>query len=103
MVCICTKNQEFNFEYTGTEELFVVPCGGKYKLEAWGAQGGNSSVMQGGYGGYSIGHTNLNNYEKLFINVGGQGDESDVHNIVHSAVAPIMSYSHQINILVCVN
>ena len=30
-------------------------------------------------------------------NVGGQGDESDVHNIVHSAVAPNMSYSHQIN------
>ena len=30
-------------------------------------------------------------------NVGGQGDESDVHNIVHAAVAPNMSYSHQIN------
>ncbi len=30
-------------------------------------------------------------------NVGGQGDESDVHNIVHSAVAPNISYSHQIN------
>ncbi|MBR1948379.1 MAG: outer membrane protein transport protein [Alphaproteobacteria bacterium] len=28
---------------------------------------------------------------------GVSGDESDVHNIVHSAVAPNMSFSHQIN------
>ena len=30
-------------------------------------------------------------------NNGGNGETSDVHNIVHSAVAPNMSYSHQIN------
>ena len=66
----------WDFYYTGKQTLFVVPCNGKYKIEAWGAQGASSSNIHGGYGGYSIGEINLNYKTKMYINVGGQGSNS---------------------------
>lgn len=74
---------EWKFDYTGSEQTFVVPCSGKFKIEAWGAQGGNFSGPDcngyscdniGGYGGYSTGVINLEKNNKIFINVGGQGE-----------------------------
>ena len=65
----------FDFDYTGTEQVFTAPKTGTYKIETWGAQGGNSSVnaYYGGYGSYSIGNIFLEENKDLYINAGGQG------------------------------
>ena len=68
--------QIFNWEfaYTGEEQIFTVPVTGTYKLETWGAQGGNaSSEYYGGYGGYSFGIIKLSAGQNVFVNVGGSG------------------------------
>ncbi len=66
----------FNFDYTGGEQTFVAPVSGTYKLETWGAQGGNSSKEEnhGGYGGYSKGLIKLDAKTIVFINAGGAGE-----------------------------
>ena len=63
----------FEFDYTGTIEEFVTPQDGKYLLEVWGAQGGDTNDYIGGYGGYSKGEINLKKEDKLYIAVGGEG------------------------------
>ena len=65
----------FDFDYTGIEQTFTAPVSGTYRLETWGAQGGNGydGYTIGGYGGYSNGILHLNTNEILYINVGGQG------------------------------
>lgn len=44
-------------------------CAGTYKLQAWGAQGGNT----GGNGGYSVGEITLAGTETMYFYVGGAG------------------------------
>ena len=66
----------FTFAYTGGEQKFTVPTNGVYKLETWGAQGGNSdgsTKLDGAVGGYSVGLIKLTTNDILYINVGGQG------------------------------
>lgn len=66
----CEKT--FNFNYTGSEQVFIAPASGYYQLETWGAQGGSyDENSQGGYGGYSKGIIYLNKKQKVYINVGG--------------------------------
>ena len=60
-----------NFEYTGNVQEITLPKG-RYKLEVWGAQGGNYSSYQGGKGGYSYGIIELQSSTNLFIYNGGQ-------------------------------
>ena len=68
--------QTWNFDFTGSEQTFTAPYNGIYKLEIWGASGGNyDTTYIGGYGGYSIGSTNLLANDKLYINVGGKGED----------------------------
>lgn len=67
------------YNYTGTEQTFIAQKTGTYKLEVWGAQGGNGNETYiGGYGAYSVGYVNLNKNDKLYINVGGVGQSSCV-------------------------
>lgn len=64
-----------NFDYTGTVQTVTLPKG-TYKLECWGAQGGNGCTgnsYKGGTGGYSQGALTLAKTETLYIYVGGQG------------------------------
>ena len=75
----------FNFDYTGGEQTFVAPVSGTYKLETWGSQGGSGVnkntqtggndyfIREGGYGGYSAGYINLDEKEKIYLNIGGGG------------------------------
>ena len=65
---------EQNFDYTGTEQALTIPKTGTYKLETWGAQGGNGADGHtiGGYGGYSVGTIDLKENATIYINVGGQ-------------------------------
>ncbi len=67
-------NYIFNFAYTGSVQKFTIPETGTYKLEVWGAQGGDhSDNAHGGNGGYSKGEIELNAGTILYIYVGGQG------------------------------
>ena len=70
------------FFYSNSEQTFIAPLSGKYKIEVWGAQGGNVSGgsnggtvtgVVGGYGGYSNGTVYLNEGDRIYINIGGQG------------------------------
>ncbi|MBO7079384.1 MAG: hypothetical protein J6W64_06195, partial [Bacilli bacterium] len=64
-----TNNSSFSCE--NKERIFVAPKAGYYKLEAWGAQGGSyNDTWHGGYGGYSTAIVNLEQGQKLYINVG---------------------------------
>lgn len=71
-----------NFDYTGAVQSITLPKG-IYKLECWGAQGGNRSqdsasatVTGSGLGGYSIGILTLTQLTTCYIYVGGQGGMS---------------------------
>ncbi len=69
-----TGDTVFNFDYTGAEQTFVAPVSGTYKLETWGAKGGdNGNGLIGGLGGYASGNINLNEAKNLYIYVGGRG------------------------------
>ena len=72
--------KSYLFDYTGSEETYTVPSTGRYKIEVWGAQGGNTTFLnnssEGGYGGYSSGMLTLDKDDVLYINVGGQGTSS---------------------------
>lgn len=64
----------FNFNYTGTvQEVELLQ--GKYKLQCWGAQGGNSGSYSGigSKGGYSEGILTIDNLTIVYIFVGGKG------------------------------
>lgn len=64
----------FDFDYTGIEQTFTAPVSGTYRLETWGAQGGNANeTYRGGYGGYGVGSVFLIENETIYINVGGMG------------------------------
>lgn len=71
--CLYESGYVWNFPFDpdgdgkGQEQVFTVPCDGNYKLEVWGAQGGNT----GGLGGYSYGNVNLTNMTDVYVVVGG--------------------------------
>ena len=65
----------WNFDYTGGVQQITLPKG-KYKLQCWGAQGGNVTgtyAVNGSKGGYSEGVLTLTKTTKLYVFVGGQG------------------------------
>ena len=70
--CSTQVGREFLFDYSGKERIFNTECAGTYKLEVWGAQGGNNNSTSG-LGSYSEGLIDLAKDEILYINVGGKG------------------------------
>ena len=42
VVVVATPTKSVEFDYTGTEQVFTAPASGTYKLETWGAQGGDT-------------------------------------------------------------
>lgn len=77
---IAVNNSVKEFNYTGSEQVFVAPYSGIYKIEAWGGQGGSAGESIGGYGGYSTGFINLNSGDTLYINVGGAAPKTETYN-----------------------
>lgn len=67
----------FNFDYTGTVQEVTLPPG-RYKLQCWGAQGGDSGSYSGtgSKGGYSEGEIILAETTAFYIFVGGKGASS---------------------------
>jgi hypothetical protein len=68
-----TPDQEAEYDYTGGQQTFTAAKKGYYKLETWGASGGNFLSFAGGNGSYSTGYVSLDAGNKLYVNVGGQG------------------------------
>ncbi len=90
-VCTYDLGKTWNFNYTGSEQLFKAPCLGNYQVEVWGAQGGASnSTYIGGYGGYSTGIVTLDYDTNAYINVGGMGVSS---NTAYSSVGAKGGYN----------
>lgn len=82
----------YEFAYTGGEQQFVVPVNGTYRIELWGAQGGditgtayssdgtvraNSQTYTGGRGAYTSGNIHLDLGEKLYLHVGGASEKTN--------------------------
>lgn len=65
------KGDVLTYQYTGGAQSVTLPKG-RYKLEAYGAQGGNDSQI-GGNGGYAQGTLSLSNTATLYLQAGGQG------------------------------
>ena len=67
-----------SFTYTGDYQEFIAPYSTYYTLEVWGARSGgshqNSELGVAGRGGYSKGTLFLNEGDKLYIYIGGEGN-----------------------------
>ena len=73
------ERDTYTFNFTGSEQQFQIPFAGKYKIEAWGARGGNATGFQQNYGGkgaYVSGDVYLNAKIILYLNVGGIGEDA---------------------------
>lgn len=83
---------QYEFAYTGNVQKFAAPYSGKYKLEVWGASGGDARftnqdvISKGGSGGYSVGSVDLPTGSTLYIQIGGAGGSSsfDTNSEVYS-------------------
>ena len=76
MFCLIFSLFSFNkYKNTGSVQTFTAPSATTYKLEVWGAQGGD-----GGNGGYSIGSKSLNSSNNLYICVGSTGGNPSGNN-----------------------
>lgn len=72
----------WNYSYTGNYQEFEVPITGEYKIELWGASGGQGcgsltssssySCQNGAAGGYASGNIKLTSGEKIYLYVGNQ-------------------------------
>ena len=68
-MAIANEGDSQAYAYTGGMQSFTAPQKGIYKLEVWGAQGGNG----GGLGGYSYGHVLLEKDSVLYVCCGQAG------------------------------
>ena len=74
-------NAGWGFDYTGAVQTFTASTAGIYKLEVWGASAGaplwNGVVDKNRVlgGGYSNGKISLSSSNKLYISVGGKGED----------------------------
>ncbi len=84
--------ETYEFAYTGSEQTFTAPVSGYYRLEVWGAQGGDSSNTStyggkmgsssiGGLGAYSSGNIYLYKNEKIYVVIGGKGSNSQMNEV----------------------
>ena len=71
------RRDPVNFAYTGGIQSYTIPTTGLYKLEVWGASGGDAECYKGngygGAGGYSYGYALLTAGDTLYVVVGGRG------------------------------
>ena len=77
-----TGDTVFDFDYTGSVQTFTAPVSGTYKLETWGAQGGDwhNTILSvdGGVGGYATGIISANEDNEIFIKVGKKSENYHV-------------------------
>ena len=73
----CSIGQTWEYDYTGGAQIFITPCTGVYKIEAYGAsgQGINSqgSTRGGGKGTYVFGNIEMEKNSSINMYIGGAG------------------------------
>lgn len=69
----CVNGHVWEFSQKDEAQEFKVPCSGEYKVELWGAQGGDADNNSGGLGGYTFGIINFKINKKYYIYVGSEG------------------------------
>ena len=73
-----TKSITYNYDYTGNAQTFTAPYTGTYKIECWGASGGDLNNYVGGKGAYTNGNIQLNKNQVLYIYIGEQGGKTAI-------------------------
>ena len=73
IVVVATPTKSVDFDYTGTEQAFVAPVDGKYKIELWGAGAGVFAGESLSYGSYVSGTINFAKGQKIYVYVGENG------------------------------
>ena len=73
--------EKIEFNYTGNYQEYKIKESGYYRIQCWGADGGNSTRnggkgALGGKGGYTSGVIFLEKGEKIYIYVGGHGEDA---------------------------
>ena len=73
--------EKIEFDYTGNYQEYKIKESGYYRIQCWGANGGNSTRngktgALGGNGGYTSGVIYLEKGEKIYIYVGGHGEDA---------------------------
>ena len=73
--------EKIEFNYTGNYQEYKIKESGYYRIQCWGANGGNSTRngktgALGGNGGYTSGVIYLEKGEKIYIYVGGHGEDA---------------------------
>ena len=68
-VNVTNKTNITTFDTPGEGHAFTPTYNGVYKIELWGAQGGND----GGHGAYTSGNIELDSNDTLYVYVGGEG------------------------------
>lgn len=75
-VAFCNSAYGQTYNYTGTEQTYVVPAGvTQINVQTWGAQGvagAGAGGGTGGFGGYAIGDIDVTPGQTIYIYVGGQ-------------------------------
>ena len=72
------SNTDVEFDYTGNVQEYVVPSTGSYRIELWGAGGGEDNyastlLSNQGRGAYTTGIINLEKGTKIYVYVGQKG------------------------------
>ena len=76
MLFTCKAQAQTTFDYTGSEQTYIVPAGVVLiSIEAYGAQGGTAD---GGEGGYAYGELAVTPGQTLYIYVGEQGNSTNI-------------------------
>ncbi|MCI8445772.1 MAG: hypothetical protein HFG15_04955 [Bacilli bacterium] len=77
------QRKMYTFSFTGKEQVFIAPKTGTYKIELWGAGGGNAHALgvlfdQGGSGAYVAGEIKLQKNDVLYLQVGSRGGDGTI-------------------------
>lgn len=75
---LTTNAMAAEFRYTGDVQEYIVPADGTYRIELWGASGGDLEPYVGGKGSYTDGYIALKKNQILYVYVGGQGTNTAV-------------------------
>lgn len=75
---LTTNSYTKDFAYTGNVQAYTIPVTGTYRIELWGASGGDVGPYKGGLGGYTSGYIHLQEGQVLYFYVGGEGSQSAI-------------------------
>ncbi|WP_081618602.1 fimbrillin family protein [Segatella paludivivens] len=68
-----SKTITTEYGFNGNYQTFTAPYSGVYKIECWGASGGDLNTYKGGKGAYTNGNITLNKDQLLYLYIGELG------------------------------